>query len=394
MINRFNINHCFGCQACGQICPRNCISFEEDKEGFLYPSVDRNKCVDCGLCDRACPINKEKEQFIPSAVYAAYSKDKANRIVSSSGGLFFELAKKGIDAGSVIFGARFDEDWNVIIDYADSLAELKKFRGSKYVQALNIDSYKRCKQFLVKGREVIYSGTPCQIAGLKNFLGKDYENLLTIDFSCHGVPSPMVWRCYISDLLAGKCSTRISNIKFRDKANSWENYNFVVKYENISNGVKAESECSVYHLDCAFMKGFLENVYLRQSCYECPFKKKYSGSDITLGDYWRVYSYFPEMNDDKGVSLIMANTERGIDKIKSIESECTFRVSNYEDAKVYNTGLQDPPAPFGHRKIFFSNLRKGKGVEESLRIAEDGTFTEKVYSKFFSYCEKIKSFMQ
>ena len=204
MIDIIDKTLCCGCAACVQRCPKQCITLHEDHEGFLYPKVDTETCIDCGLCEKVCPILNEGNKREPLKVYAAINKDEKIRLESSSGGIFTMLAEQTIGEGGVVFGARFDENWQVRLDYTETIEGIAAFRGSKYVQARTENIYQQAEKFLKEGRKVLFTGTPCQIAGLKKFLRKEYANLLAVDFVCHGVPSPKVWAKYLQELLASK----------------------------------------------------------------------------------------------------------------------------------------------------------------------------------------------
>ena len=197
MIQIVDKQNCCGCGACAQRCPQQCISMRIDQEGFLYPHVDESFCVNCGLCESVCPFLKPEAERTPLEVFAAINRDEGVRQHSSSGGVFSLLASSVISAGGVVFGVRFDEQWNVVFDYAEDKDKIGLFRGSKYVQANVGDAYKKCECFLKEGRKVLFSGTPCQIAGLKKYLQKEYTNLVACDLICHGVPSPKVWEKYL-----------------------------------------------------------------------------------------------------------------------------------------------------------------------------------------------------
>ena len=197
MIDILNKKDCCGCSACVQKCPKQCISLKEDNEGFLYPQVNQQECISCGICKKVCPIINPNEKRTPLQIYAAINKNEEIRRQSSSGGIFTLLSEEILKEGGVVFGARFDENWEVKHDYTENVKGLVNFRGSKYVQSRIEDNYKKVETFLKQGRKVLFSGTPCQIAGLKRFLSKEYDNLLTVDFICHGVPSPKVWRLYL-----------------------------------------------------------------------------------------------------------------------------------------------------------------------------------------------------
>ena len=199
MIHILDKHSCCGCAACVQACPKQCISFNEDEQGFRYPLVDESICIDCGLCEKVCPVIHQLDAKKPLKVYAAQNPNEEIRLKSSSGGIFTMLAESVIDEGGVVFGAQFDKNWEVEHAYTESKEGLAAFRGSKYLQSRTGETYKQTRDFLKAGRSVLYSGTSCQIAGLKKFLRKEYENLITVDVVCHGAPSPLVWRTYLDD---------------------------------------------------------------------------------------------------------------------------------------------------------------------------------------------------
>ena len=223
MINITNKDECCGCSACVQICPKQCISFNEDLQGFRYPSIDADICINCGLCSKVCPFFNHGRQNVHMGVFAAVNSDDEIRIRSSSGGLFSLLAQQIIIEGGIVFGARFDENWEVKHDWAETIEQIAMFRGSKYVQSRIEGCYKTVQSFLNEGRTVLFSGTPCQILGLKNFLIKEYDNLITVGIVCHGVPSPLIWRDYLKTI---KGQNRIKTISTRYKDTSWRNYKY------------------------------------------------------------------------------------------------------------------------------------------------------------------------
>ena len=235
-----NKKDCCGCTACVQVCPKQCILFKEDEEGFLYPEIDQTICIDCGRCDLVCPVINPYENRKPIKTYAAKNKDECIRKKSSSGGIFTLLAEQTVKEGRCVFGARFDDNWDVVHDYEETINGLAKFRGSKYTQSNIGNTYRQCKEQLKQSRKVLYSGTPCQIAGLNHFLNKDYHNLITVDFVCHGVPSPKVWRLYKQELLNKDQDIHTQNaseftcISFREKIVGWKKYSFVANINDHS----------------------------------------------------------------------------------------------------------------------------------------------------------------
>lgn len=306
MIAITNKQNCCGCSACAQRCPKQCISMQADSEGFLYPKVDMGVCIDCHLCEKVCPVINPNEPRTPLGVYAAKNANDEVRMASSSGGIFTCLAQRVLADGGVVFGARWDDDWNVVHDYTEQQDGLPQFCSSKYLQSVIGDNYQKAEQFLKAGRKVMFTGTPCQIAGLRQFLRKDYDNLLAVEVICHSVPSAGVWQQYLTEKLKTKGWNKsdIRHISFRSKATGWKGYSFMI--ENKDGNVFSELGSKN-----AFMRGFLANLYTRPSCQKCPAKQLKSGSDITLGDFWGINSLMPEIDDDKGISVVIVNTEKG-----------------------------------------------------------------------------------
>jgi Coenzyme F420-reducing hydrogenase, beta subunit len=216
MIKILDKKECCGCEACIQVCPKQCIVFDEDSEGFRYPKVDESVCIDCGACKRTCPILSPYENRKPLSLQAAINPDISIRKQSSSGGLFTMLAERVIRDGGVVFGVRFDKDWQAVFDYTESIDGLAAFRGSKYVQARVGNAFTCVKDFLKEGRKVLFTGTSCQVAALRHFLHLDFENLLLVDIVCHGVPSPKVWRLYLNEVTQNAVRA-ISDVQFRNK---------------------------------------------------------------------------------------------------------------------------------------------------------------------------------
>lgn len=375
MIKITNHADCCGCTACSSICPKQCIIMREDKEGFLYPIVNMENCIDCGKCEAVCHIRHQGKQTIPLKTYAAYSQDEHLRKTSSSGGVFSMLAEQVIAKGGVVFGARFNEQWSVIIDYTEIIEGLAAFRGSKYVQAAVGNAYSKCEIFLKEGRCVLFSGTPCQIAGLGRYLRKEYDNLLTVDFSCHGVPSPLVWRRYLSESLS-LMKKEVKNILFREKREGWETFNFTIQLDNQRKVLEWTWPCR----ENPYMKAFLNNLILRPSCANCKAKEGRSGSDITLADYWCVDKVHPQLIDDKGVNLVVVRTEKGLKSIKGMRKAILIE-SRYEEGMRYNEGLWSSAWIHSSRWRFFKKLSNEDSVIRLIDRCLHPTFLEKIENR-------------
>ena len=348
MISIKDKKNCCGCSACASICPKQCITMTEDNEGFLYPQVNEDVCINCGLCEKVCNELYPYEKSEPIHVFAAINKDEDIRLRSSSGGIFYLLAKKTIREGGVVFGARFDESWQVYIDYAEDLDGVEAFLGSKYVQARIGDAYKEAKHFLTQGRKVLFSGTPCQVAGLHKYLRKSYENLLSVDFVCHGTPSPKVWRMYLDEVVNE--IRNIRSIGFRSKEKGWKNFSFNLRYNQSERTISMLSS----HLDNPFMKAFLHDIILRPSCYECKAKECSSKSDITLADFWGINTVFPEFDDNKGTSLIFVNSIAGEKIFTTLDIES--KETNYTKIKPLNPACYKSSTKHPKREVFFEKL--------------------------------------
>ena len=407
MINICDKSHCCGCSACVQRCPKHCISLQEDSEGFLYPQVDSESCIDCGLCEKVCPmLHHSEEGQKPLVVYAAKNKDEEIRRTSSSGGVFTALAEETIREGGVVFGACFNTDWEVVHDYTETVEGLSRFRGSKYVQSRIGETYRQAETFLKTGRKVLFSGTPCQIAGLRMFLRKGYENLLTVDVICHGAPSPGVWREYLKEEVArqrdGKNTVLprpiheedvlVEGISFRDKTLGWKKFSFALALSTPDGRGEKFSFCSRMSLnENLFLRGFLADLYLRPSCYACPFKCGKSGSDLTLGDFWGLQEVMPELDDDKGMTALLVNNERGKELLD--KTKVTLFPTEYEKVLRSNPALEHSVALPKNRKYFYAHAeppfkdRVLKYARPSLRQRVRGRIV-RVISKLLSKQQK------
>lgn len=342
--------NCMGCHACFNICPQNCILMNTDNEGFWYPIVDYNKCTSCLLCISVCPtINRVIVHNSPNA-YACSNNDEFIRLKSSSGGMFTLIANEIINKGGVVFGAGFDDDFIVIHSWIKKKEELEKFRGSKYVQSKIGTTYTQVRDFLRQGRAVLFTGTPCQIGGLKSFLGESYDKLICLDIICHGVPSPKVFQKYIS-YQTNIADSRIKGISFRLKNEGWKRYSVSILFNN-------DTEYRKIYSEDLYMKAFLNDISLRPSCYECAFKTLNRESDITLGDFWGIQNLLPELDDDKGTSLIFVNSYAGAEIFEKIKGNISFKEVNINDAVKYNSAAIKSVESNPNRDKYFSDIDK------------------------------------
>jgi len=345
-----------------------------DKDGFIHPEMDTERCIDCGLCKKVCPIiNKNNKTKDPIDFIAATNKDDKIRLSSSSGGLFTLFAEWILDSKGIVFGAAYNDKWEVYHISVEKKEDISKLRGSKYVQSFIGDTYSQAEKELKKGRLVLFTGTPCQIAGLHSFLGRQYNNLFLIDVLCHGVPSSRVFQLYIREKSNNK---DISYINMRSKKEGWKNYHFDIN-----------DYSKLYKRD-TYMKAFIENLILRPSCYKCLFKNGKSFSDISLGDFWGVKKYHKEIDDDKGLSLVIINSEKGKQLFEKLNIENVTRVL-YQEALIHNSGFSGIIRPHRNRSKFFKELQKTENVSELIEYMLKPPLWKKIKYKLSSNIYKI-----
>ena len=342
-------NKCYGCRACEQICPKNAIQMIENEEGFLVPKVDEKKCIKCKLCVLKCPHYNIKNLKTNNniATYAAKTKNPIEQKQSSSGGIFPVIARYILEQNGVVFGCGLNN--NIMAEHIAiyEKEELERLKGSKYVQSNTKNTFKNVKELLEQNKKVLYSGTPCQIAGLKTFLNKEYENLYTIDLVCHGVPSPKLFQKYIK-WLEEKEKKHIIEFKFRTKENcSWGLY---YKYE-LDNKRKKYGSANL----SPYYKAFLNGDIYREVCYKCQFADVQRTSDITLADYWGIEKQHPEFSDMKGISAVLINTKKGEKLFDDLKDEIIFLKSDIEKVKLKNKNLYQPT----NRPKIRNNIYKG-----------------------------------
>lgn len=325
---------------------------ESDAEGFWYPDINKDDCVNCGLCEQTCPVLHNTELKHTPTAYAAYNKNDVIRRESSSGGLFTLIAEHVIDNGGVVFGAVFNENFNVLHVAAECKEDLSKMRCSKYVQSKIGDTYKQAEDLLKQGRRVLFTGTPCQISGLKSYLGREYDNLMCQDIICHGVPSPMVWQKYVA-FREKKAAATVNAASFRSKINGWKDFSLSMIHEN---GVEYSDTIN----RDMYLVAFNKNLYLRPSCYSCVFKTEQREADITLADFWGIQNVVPEMDDDKGTSLLIIHSEKGHRVFDEIKDKVISLQVEIKDAAKYNPAMMKSMAVHPYRKDFFAALNSSE----------------------------------
>lgn len=338
---------CCGCGACANICPRNCIQMKADSEGFYYPKVDLESCIDCGLCEKVCPIGKEDNIAEPE-VYAAVSKNDIEREKSSSGGIFSLLAREILDRGGRIYGAAYDESLQVHHTSISQKEYLPLLQGSKYVQSRTENVYSEISELLNNNVPVLFSGTPCQVYGLKSFLRKEYDNLFCVDLICHGAPSPEVWNHYIH-FYEKKAHSMCTNAFFRDKRLGWHRFSVVLQFS-------AHEEFSDEVSKDLFMKAFMDDACLRPYCYECEFKGFHRQSDLTLADFWGIERILPDMDDDKGTSMVMVNSRKGQALFSIIQKSIISETVDLSCVRATNHSYYDPPKLPSYRSKFMKKI--------------------------------------
>ena len=348
-----NLKDCCGCAACLNICPKDAISMIEDKAGFIYPKVDTDLCVDCGMCKRVCAFNKRNSgETEEPQVYAAVINDRSTLEKSSSGGVFSALANTVLGEGGVVFGAAWGKDFSLSHIAAKTPEEFEKLRGSKYVQSNIGTTFREVKSHLDAGKSVCYSGTPCQISGLKSYLGKDYENLFTIDIICHGVPSLKMLKDDLK-FVSGKSPDELTNVKFRDKSYGWGTKGSLTADDK---KIKYNAGTSPYYF--YFLKG---EVY-RESCYNCRFPSEKRQGDITLGDYWGIKTdllkKLGDINPDLGVSCVLVNTEKGKNWLNSAKNSLSLTVSDRKSVERRNGQLTKPSIPLPEHKDLLEGYKE------------------------------------
>ena len=377
MIEIIDKKDCVGCSACEQICPKRCIKLLSDEEGFLYPIVDKDSCIECHLCEKACPVLCKNEKSGNIVTFAAINRNDEVRMASSSGGVFYALANDVIQNDGVVFGVKFNNSWEAVHDYTETIDGVFEFIGSKYLQSVVGDSFSLVKKFLKEDRIVLFSGTPCQIAGLREYLNIPYDKLITVDIICHGVPSPKVFNVYLSGITRDK---ELVSYSFRNKDKGWRLFSSKAEFDF----KKAYS--AALNQD-PFMKGFLNDLYLRPSCYNCPSKGGRSGSDVTLADFWGVENVMPSIDDNKGCSLLVIGTEKGNELVHKLPIEL-YSVDSVDALKANQSYFKSVAQP-ATRGRFFSELNNGIPFSRLINKYVRISFKQKIRRPLVAIIKKV-----
>lgn len=342
-----NKNECCGCSSCASVCPKECIIMRQDEEGFLYPEVNKDQCIECHKCENVCPFLNETDNAPRLDVYAGYILNEEIRINSSSGGIFTAIAENIIEQNGLVYGVTMDANCRSCrYIKVENKSELHYLRGSKYIQCNPVGIYREVKKSLFDGKKVFFSGTPCQVNGLKKYLKKDYDNLFCLDFICHGVPSPMVWEKYV-DHIERKKKKKVIGVDFRSKKISWSKFGF-----NINMKAK---QLFISKNSSSFFNFFMRDLCLRPSCYQCQAKKKRM-ADVTIGDFWGIEDVLPEMNDEKGVSLIIVRSLAGKEMMDNIQNKVKLKKTEYEKAVMDNKAEYRSVSCPNERVQFFKDM--------------------------------------
>lgn len=401
-INKNDSALCCGCRACEQICSHKALHFEEDKEGFLYPVLNKELCVDCGLCEKVCPMmNADKVQHDEGDAYVAQNVDAKDLRTSSSGGGFIAIAKYVLDKGGAVYGAAYQDSPIVAHERVEQVEDLEKLKGSKYVQSDTRDAYSQVKRDLQNGRLVYFTGTPCQVAGLKLFLRKEHDNLITSDLICHGTPSPKILQNTVRHM-EKSLNADFRYYSFRDKrvrgwsCSSSSSYRHRVKGNEIYVNYSRDME--------AYFNAFISGHLMRMNCYQCPFANRQRCGDITLADFWGVRKYMPDFPDIyKGVSLLITNSAKGKNLLEALKEQFYLRPVSMDIAVSTNSNLKSPTPysekrkasydlAFNHYLEFVKKYYVGNYLINNLRVQAE--YFIRKHNWLFTVISKIKKLMR
>lgn len=364
---------CNGCGICTIGCPTNAIKMVEDNEGFYYPEIDESKCIKCNKCKNICSNYNNSDDS--GKAYMAINNNKEELKNSSSGGMYYVLAKYVIEKSGVVFGVEYGQDLKVQHNYYENLGDCKKFQGSKYLRSDIGNSYEKVKEFLKQDRWVLFTGTPCQCNALKVFLKEDYEKLILCEIICHANPSQKVFKRYIDELEKNR-EKKVINVHFRIKDTGWRNQTPVIEYEN--GNIEEEN---------TYFSAFVNELLGRPSCHSCQFSSTNRISDFTIGDFWGVEKVIPDIiDDDTGISLITVNTEKGMKIFDEIKDNMTYKEVDKKLAFSYNHHSNVPMHK--NRQKFFDNLDK-MPVIENMQKCMKVSIIRKVLRKSKNIAKKL-----
>ena len=360
--------HCTGCGACDAVCPVDAIHMQPDAEGFLFPEINPERCTLCGQCRRTCPVNRADTQHQarqtgkPHAalpVYACWASDEKLRRESSSGGAFGVLARQMLSQDGIVFGAAFQDSRRLVHRRVETHGQLEPLLRSKYVQSETEDSFRQVKEALSSNRRVLFCGTPCQVAGLHAFLGDRPEGLVSCDFVCSGVPSPLSWRMHV-EAMEKRHGSPVRNVSFRNKSGGWRRNSMQVTFEN-----GAAYNCPTQR--DPFFIGFGKELFNRKACAHCRFRTQASSADLTLADFWGIWKAGgenPAFRDDKGMSLVVVHTPVGQKALSDTEHALNRIQRTYEEAESNNPRMTTsrPPSPL--RNAYFGAIAAGRTYDD------------------------------
>lgn len=385
MIDIKDKKDCCGCTACFNSCPKNCIKMVPDNEGFMYPHIDINQCVNCGRCEKVCPVINKRNNSFERKAYAIRDINQQNLLQSSSGSFFSNLAEYVLNNNGTVFGAIIDENHKVCHSRITSVDDINKMRGSKYIQSDLKNIFYSTKKDLCEGKLVLFSGTPCQIFGLKNFLANEYENLITIDIVCHGVSSPKLWNkyvCYMED----KYNSSIISSNFRYKTYGYHSGTMKLIF---ANGKIYYGSARVDYM----LKSFFSEISSRPSCYSCSFKTNYRIADFTAFDCWHFEELTGKKDDDKGYTNLIINTKKGeilFDKIK--DRYYYFNIDFIKSLDLDGSMYLKSAIPNSKRNLFYDfidDLPLNQIINKYIPITKKDYFIEKL-KKIYYFKKRIK----
>lgn len=371
---------CSGCHACFNACPVKAIEMLPDEEGFLYPIISQDKCIQCNKCKTVCPALYKQTKLPLQIAYGCYANKKEEHISSSSGGIFSVLARMVLSVNGIVCGAAYDDKQAAYHHIIHSEEDLYRLKETKYVQSRIGDVYKRIKNTLSQQRVVLFSGTPCQVAGLKGYLGKEFEKLICVDLICHGVPSPEVWQRYLKEIAGEKQVVRVT---FRNKIQGISK--ITLDYHLDDGGIVKEN-----YADSLYMKGFIQNLFVRPSCFKCKYKGIDRCSDLTIGDFWSVKEYHPEFYNENGVSAVIIHSEKGKIWFEKAKVDLYVVQATPKEVACWNESLLVPAAKNPRSEEFFAHWNDQKLMGLIERLTKDSKKEEQtaVITRLKKYIRK------